>query len=250
MCNYQSLDLRGTQFFLPFTPHHSAPDLIGATTRLEIPNLGIGRRSWNPLQWILSLPTVFQPRASSFKSFRLFHLYFICISSAFHLHFICISSAFHLLSGWLPYLPWMRNVPNVMSFMIPLELCGAHCFRNDRNTHPRVDFFVRSVQKLWYLRICSLHSPAAKWFVSKPAWQETILNRRSWSFRFKCPVPTMELPFFRQCWLGPTWTYLVVDQSQRPKKFLRRHLPPIRKQHFAFHKLNIDLMGTYGYIMV
>ena len=88
--------------------------------------------------------------------------YFICISSAFHLHFICISSAFHLLSGWLPYLPWMRNVPNVMSFMIPLELCGAHCFRNDRNTHPRVDFFVRSVQKLWYLRICSLHSLAAK----------------------------------------------------------------------------------------
>jgi hypothetical protein len=98
MCNYQSLDLRGTQFFLPFTPHHSAPDLIGATTRLEIPNLGIGRRSWNPLQWILSLPTVFQPRASSFKSFRLFHLYFICISSAFHLHFICISSALWMAS--------------------------------------------------------------------------------------------------------------------------------------------------------
>ena len=141
-----------------------------------------------------------------------------------------------------------------MSFMIPLELCGAHCFRNDRNTHPRGEFFVRSVQKLsklWYLRICSLHSPAAKWFVS-----ETSLTRdNSESKKLELPLQ-MSSPYHGTSFLfddadldllGHTWSLIKV-KDQKSSCAGICHLS--ESSILFFTKLNIDLMGTYGYIMV
>ena len=74
------------------TRSHWSNDAIGDTQP----------RNWAPFMKPSAVNPLFtycfQPRASSFKSFRLFHLYFICISSAFHLHFICISSALWMAS--------------------------------------------------------------------------------------------------------------------------------------------------------